>query len=117
VTAPSKEKVLTALGDAATKMRSELGESLTTVQKFDVPLAEATTSSLDALKAFSLAAKASRENGVAAALPYDLRAIKLDPNFAIAYAAVGSDYFTVSELFNRDAAHTVRWHLRAASDP
>jgi eukaryotic-like serine/threonine-protein kinase len=98
VTAPSKEGVLTALGDAATKMRSELGESLTTVQKFDVTLAEATTSSLDALKAFSLAAKASRENGVAAALPYDLRAIELDPNFAIAYAAVGSDYFTVSEL-------------------
>ena len=112
VTAPSKEKVLTALGDAAMKMRSELGESLATVQKFDVPLAEATTSSLDALKAFSLAAKASRENGVAAALPYDLRAIKLDPNFAIAYAAVGSDYFTVSELGRASEYYSKAFQLR-----
>jgi eukaryotic-like serine/threonine-protein kinase len=112
VTAPSKEKVLTALGDAATKMRSELGESLATVQKFDVPLAEATTSSLDALKAFSLAGKASRENGVAAALPYDLRAIELDPNFAIAYAAVGSDYFTVSELGRASEYYSKAFQLR-----
>jgi eukaryotic-like serine/threonine-protein kinase len=112
VTAPSKEKVLTALGDAATKMRSELGESLATVQKFDVPLAEATTSSLDALKAFSLAAKASRKNGVAAALPYDLRAIELDPNFAIAYAAVGSDYFTVSELERASEYYSKAFQLR-----
>jgi serine/threonine protein kinase/tetratricopeptide (TPR) repeat protein len=112
VTAPSKEKVLTALGDAATKMRSELGESLATVQKFDVPLAEATTSSLDALKAFSLAAKASRENGIAAALPYDLRAIELDPNFAIAYASVGSDYFTVSELGRASEYYSKAFQLR-----
>ena len=82
------------------------------MQKFDVPLAEATTSSLDALKAFSLAAKASRENGVAAALPYDLRAIELDPNFAIAYAAVGSDYFTVSELGRASEYYSKAFQLR-----
>ena len=54
VTAASKEKVLDALGEAASKLRGELGESLATVQKFDVPLADATTSSLEALKAYSL---------------------------------------------------------------
>ena len=58
VTAASKEKVLDALGEAASKLRGELGESLATVQKFDVPLAEATTSSLEALKAYSLGQKA-----------------------------------------------------------
>src|SRR6266851_7007419 len=61
VTAAAKEKVLESLGQAATKLRSELGESLATVQKFDVPLAEATTSSLEALKAYSLGQKAARE--------------------------------------------------------
>ena len=60
VTAASKEKVLDALGEAASKLRGELGESLATVQKFDVPLAQATTSSLEALKAYSLGRKADQ---------------------------------------------------------
>ncbi len=89
VTAASKEKVLDALGEAASKLRRELGESLATVQKFDVPLAQATTSSLEALKAYSLSIKVSREKGTAAALPYDQRAIELDPNFAMGYEAAG----------------------------
>ena len=76
VTAASKEKVLDALGDAASKLRGELGESLATVQKFDMPLAEATTSSLDALKAYSR-------------MDYE-RAIELDPNFAMAYWMAGN---------------------------
>ena len=59
VTAASKEKVLDALGEAASKLRGELGESLATVQKFDVPLEQATTSSLEALKAYSLGRKAA----------------------------------------------------------
>ena len=63
VTAASKEKVLDALGEAASKLRGELGESLATVQKFDVPLSEATTSSLEALKAYSLARKTRNEKG------------------------------------------------------
>src|ERR1700756_3254956 len=71
VTAASKEKVLDALGEAATKIRSELGESLATVQRFDVPLEQATTSSLEALKAYSLGRKADGTKGSAAALPYD----------------------------------------------
>ena len=92
VTAASKEKVLDALGEAASKLRGELGESLATVQKFDVPLAEATTSSLEALKAYSLGWKAFHEKGTAASLPYHQRAIELDPNFAMGYRAVGDDY-------------------------
>ena len=98
VTAASKDKVLDALGDAASKLRGELGESLATVQKFDVPLDQATTPSLEALKALSLGRKASDEKGPAAALPYDHRAIELDPNFATAYRAVGIDYTNLSEL-------------------
>jgi eukaryotic-like serine/threonine-protein kinase len=97
-TAASKEKVLDTLGEAASKLRTELGESLATVQKFDVPLEQATTSSLEALKAYSLGRKADNEKGIAAALPYDQRAIELDPNFAMAYDAVGGDYFSLGEL-------------------
>jgi tetratricopeptide (TPR) repeat protein len=98
VTAASKEKVLDALGTAASKLRGELGESLATVQKFDVPLEQATTPSLDALKALSLGRKASNEKGDAAALPYHQRAIELDPNFALAYTAAGADYSNLGQL-------------------
>ena len=97
-TAASKEKVLDALGDAASRLRGELGESLATVQKFDVPLEEATTASLEALKAFSLGEKASNEKGAAAALPYHQRAIELDPNFALCYRIVGGDYNALGQL-------------------
>jgi Tfp pilus assembly protein PilF/predicted Ser/Thr protein kinase len=97
VTAASKEKVLDALGEAATKLRSELGESLATVHRFDVPLAEATTSSLEALKAYSLGQKAASEKGAAESLPYDQRAIELDPNFAMGYEAVGIHYYNLGE--------------------
>jgi len=98
VTAASKEKVLDALGEAASKLRGELGESLATVQKFDVPLVEATTSSLEALKAFTLARKAVNEKGAAIALPYAQRAIELDPNFAMGYEVVGNEYASLGEL-------------------
>jgi serine/threonine protein kinase len=76
VTASAKEKVLDALGEAASKLRGELGESLATVQKFDVPLEQATTSSLEALQAYTLGGKAGREKGPVAALPYHQRAIQ-----------------------------------------
>ena len=97
VTAASKEKVLDALGEAASKLRSELGESLATVQRFDVPLEQATTFSLEALKAYSLAQKTARENGSAQSLPYAQRAIELDPNFAMAYEAAGVHYVNLAE--------------------
>src|SRR5271167_3879167 len=92
MTASTKEKVLNTLGKAASKLRGELGESLATVQKFDVPLAEATIPSLDALKAFSVGRKANTEKGFATTIPYYQRAIELDPDFAMGYRAVGGDY-------------------------
>ncbi len=112
VTAASKEKVLDALGAAASKLRNELGESLATVQKFDLPLEEATTSSLEALKALSLGHKAHSEKGSAAALPYYLRAIELDPNFAMGYLAVGADYWSLSELGRANEYFTKAFQLR-----
>ena len=112
VTAASKEKVLDTLGEGASKLRGELGESLATVQKLDVPLAEATTSSLEALQAYSLGIKAGNEKGPAAALPYDQRAIQLDPNFAIGYLAVGDDYFSLGEPGRASEYYTKAFQLR-----
>ncbi len=112
MTAASKEKVLDALGEAATKLRGELGESLATVQKFDVPLFQATTSSLEALKAYSLARKANNEKGAAAALRYDQRAIELDPNFAMGYRAVGTDYSNLGEVGRASEYYTKAFQLR-----
>src|SRR5229473_594466 len=112
VTAASKEKVVDALGDAASRLRSELGESLATVQRFDVPLEQATTSSLEALKAYSLGRKATNEKGSAASLPYHQRAIELDPNFAMGYAAVGIDYLNLSELGRASEYFTKAFQLR-----
>jgi eukaryotic-like serine/threonine-protein kinase len=89
-----KEDVLKALGDAIRKVRPKLGESLTTVQKFDVPLVEASTSSLEALKAFSLGMKAVNSQESSAAVPYLQRAIELDPNFALAHDLLGGMYAT-----------------------
>jgi DNA-binding winged helix-turn-helix (wHTH) protein/tetratricopeptide (TPR) repeat protein len=98
VTAATKEKVLDVLGEAASRLRTDLGESLSTVQRFDVPLEQATTSSLEALKAYSLARKAFHEKGVAAALPYAQSAIELDSNFAMGYRAVGAEYGALGEI-------------------
>jgi eukaryotic-like serine/threonine-protein kinase len=112
VTAASKEKVLDALGEVATKLRGELGESLATVHKFDVPLSEATTSSLEALKAYSLGLNANNEKGSAAALPYDQRAIELDSNFAMGYWAAGADYNNLGELGRASEYFTKAFQLR-----
>jgi eukaryotic-like serine/threonine-protein kinase len=112
VTAVSKEKVLEALGEAASKLRGELGESLSTVQKFDVPFAQATTSSLEALKAYSLGIKAEHEKGPAAALPYLQRAIELDPNFAEGYVAVGGDYYELGQDGRAEEYYTKAFELR-----
>jgi eukaryotic-like serine/threonine-protein kinase len=95
--ASDKNHVLDALGKTASQMRSELGESLSTVQKFDTPLEQASTSSLDALKAFSSGRKVLTTTGQAAAMPFFKRAIELDPNFALAYAWVGRMYGDMGE--------------------
>jgi serine/threonine protein kinase/Tfp pilus assembly protein PilF len=97
VTAASKEKVLDALGDAASRLRGELGESLATVQKFDVPLEQATTSSLDALNAYCLALTTWDKQGDHASLPLFQKAIDLDPNFAAAYGSIATIYHNLGE--------------------
>jgi eukaryotic-like serine/threonine-protein kinase len=112
VAAASKEKVLDALGNAASKLRAELGESLATVQKFDVPLAEATTSSLEALKAYTLGRRTLNEKGPAAALPYRQHAIELDPNFAMGFVAVGDNYMNLSEVGRASEYYTKAFQLR-----
>jgi serine/threonine protein kinase/tetratricopeptide (TPR) repeat protein len=112
VTATSREKALDALGEAASRLRGELGESLATVQKFDVPLEQATTSSLEALKAYSLGEKADGEKGASVALPYFQRAIELDPNFALAYARAGSDANAINEIEQSREYWTRAFQLR-----
>src|SRR5258705_6350278 len=112
VTAASKEKVLDTLGEAASKLRGELGESLATVQKLDVPLAEATTSSLEALQAYSLGKKAADEKGAVAALPYLQRAIEGDPNFALGYLAMGHQYASLGEPARASEYYAKAFQLR-----
>ena len=92
MTASSKEQVLKALDEAARDLRGKAGESLSSVQKFDVPIEQASTSSLEALKAYSLGMKITSEKGNVAAIPLFKRAIERDPNFASAYASLGRCY-------------------------
>jgi serine/threonine protein kinase/tetratricopeptide (TPR) repeat protein len=98
VTADSKEHVLNALGQAATKLRERLGESLKTVNKLATPIEQATTPSLEALQAYSMARNTMIVQGdFAGAVPLFQRAIKLDPNLAIAYASLGTTYHNLGE--------------------
>jgi tetratricopeptide (TPR) repeat protein len=95
--AAGKEGVLKALDAAAIRLRSKLGESLSTVQEYATPLEDATTSSLEALKAYSLGQKTRFAKGVTAALPFYKRAVELDPNFAYAYLALAVSYSGLNE--------------------
>jgi DNA-binding winged helix-turn-helix (wHTH) protein/tetratricopeptide (TPR) repeat protein len=88
VQATNKEDVLKALGKVASRLRNNLGESLSSVEKFDAPIEQVTTPSLEALKAYSLGRIAFVEKGNLAAIPFYERAIELDPNFAMAYAGL-----------------------------
>ena len=90
--ASDKNHVLRALGQAAADLREKLGESLATVQKFDMPLVQATTPSLEALKAYSLAYAKYSRGDQAGAIPFFQQAIELDPEFAMAYANLGRAY-------------------------
>jgi len=89
-TADSKEQVLKALGQAASKLRGRLGESLPSQQKYDVPLANVTTGSLEALQAYSLGLRAQGSGDCAGAIPHFKRAVSLDPDFAMAYGKLGN---------------------------
>ena len=97
VHASDKDHVLDALGKAATEIRTKLGESLNTVSKLDRPLAEVTTTSLEALQAYSLGLKRTAGGDSAAAIPFFQKAIQLDPKFAMAYASLGISYMNIGE--------------------
>jgi eukaryotic-like serine/threonine-protein kinase len=106
-TANGKEQVLKALGEAATKIREKLGESLASVQKYDAPAENVTTSSLEALQAYTLGfhAMVVKNDSPAAILQFQ-RAVNLDPNFAMAYARLGTNYFNLGQ--NERASESVQ---------
>jgi len=112
MTAMSKEKVLDSLGEAASKLRGQLGESLATVQKYDASLQEATTLSLDALKDYSLGVSAEKEKGQDTALGFYRRAAELDPNFAMAYRAIGLVHQGRGEMERARQYHSKAFQLR-----
>jgi eukaryotic-like serine/threonine-protein kinase len=98
-TAENKEEALKALGGAVTKLRAKLGESLNSVHRFDTSIEQATTPSLEALKAYSTGRKTMVGKGdSAAAAPFFSRATQLDPKFAMAYAALGNAYSNLAEM-------------------
>jgi len=97
VTAATKEGVLPAVGKAASSLRGKLGESLASIQKFDTPVTEATTSSLEALKAYAAADELRNGGGETESIPLFQHAIELDPNFAMAYARLAAIYSNVGE--------------------
>ncbi len=97
ITASAKEKVLDGLGHIASRLRGELGESLATVQKFDTPLEQATTSSLEALGQYTAGLRVENQQGDVAAIPFCKRAIELDPNFAKAYSCLAASYSNLAE--------------------
>ena len=96
--ADSKEQVLKSLGQVASKLREKLGESLGSIQKFDAPVEQATTSSLEALKAYSLGLEKHLAGRYVEAIPFYRRATELDPNFAIAHARLAAVYFNTRQL-------------------
>jgi tetratricopeptide (TPR) repeat protein len=104
--AAGKEAVLKALDNAAVSLRRKLGESLSSVQKYATPVEEATTPSLEALKAYGLGLKTRSAKGDAAALPFFKRAVELDPNFAMAYGRMSTVYIDHNEV--RRAAENIR---------
>ena len=114
VQAAKKEDVLNALGQIASKFRTRVGESVATVEKYDTPLAEATTPSLEALRAYSTGWEVSFSAGAAAAVPFLSRAVEVDPNFASGYATLARLYGDIgeSELSAKNAskAYELRNH-------
>ena len=112
VQAAKKEEVLNSLHEAGSKLRQKLGESLTSVQKYDKPLAEATTSSLDALKAFSLGDVKKQLGDDIGSIALYQRAVELDPNFAMAYARLGTAYYNLNQSEMAEANRKKAFELR-----
>jgi tetratricopeptide (TPR) repeat protein len=110
--ATNKEEVLESLGEVATAMRGKLGESLSSIQQLDTPLEQATTSSLEALKAFSLGDAQRTKGKEADSIPFYKRAVDLDSNFALAYARLGTIYGNLGENEQASAYRTKAFELR-----
>src|SRR5262249_39298660 len=110
--AAGQDQVLPVLGKAATSLRQKLGESIASIQKADTPIGEATTTSLDALRAFSLANARRAAGALTEAVPLYEHAIELDPNFAMAYARAASVYATVGEMDKSIQARKKAFELR-----
>ena len=110
--AAKKEDVLNALGQMASLFRKRVGESLTTIQQRNTPLAEATTPSLDALEAYSTGWKLHTTTGTTAALPFMQRAVEIDPNFALAHSTLGREYANLDEFGLSLKSTTRAWQLR-----
>jgi eukaryotic-like serine/threonine-protein kinase len=112
VEAESKEQVLKALDKAASNLRQKMGESLASIQQFATPLEQATTSSLEALQAFSLGYAEHQKTNDDGAIPHLKRAVELDPNFALAYATLGVSYFNMARLTEGGEAMKKAYELR-----
>ncbi len=110
--ADGKANVLNAVDKAAATLREELGESLATVQKYDVPLQQATTPSLEALQAYSLGVKAARQKSIKESLPFLEHAVELDPNFAMGYRELGNEYSGLGEVGRASEYFTKAFQLR-----
>ena len=110
IEAESKEKVLSSLSTAALNLRKKLGESLSSMQKYDVNIEQATTSSLEALKAYAMANEERAKGRAREALTFYKRAVELDPNFAMAYARVGVHYV------NQEQIETAKQYVQKAYD-
>jgi len=109
---PSKEQVLSSLGEAAARLREKLGESLRTVEKFDAPIEQATTSSLEALKAFSLGNEQQGRGRYLEAIPLYRRAVEIDPNFAEAWRALAMAHINVDHFDEAGPAAQKAYDLR-----
>jgi eukaryotic-like serine/threonine-protein kinase len=110
--AAKKEDALSALGQIASRFRNRVGESLTTIQEHNTPLAEATTPSLEALEAYSTGWKLHVSSGAMAALPLLKRAVEIDPNFALAQTTLGREYEDLDEPDLSAESATRAWQLR-----
>jgi tetratricopeptide (TPR) repeat protein len=105
VEASGQDQVLAALGKAMTRLRRDLGESLASIERFDEPLEQATTSSLEAMKAFTVAVHTRATDGDAASAPHFERAIELDPNFAMAHAYLATVYSNMGGRWQEEREH------------
>ena len=112
IQAATREDVLNSLSEIVRKLRTRLGESRATVEKHSTPLADATTSSLEALKAYSTGQKLNIVSGSPAAIPLFRRAVEIDPNFALAHAHLGLKYSEVGESMLSAHSATRAWQLR-----